>query len=66
MKMVEIRKEKTIDLTTQATRLREEIAEASRRKAMGEVQNVRGIRMMRKDLARILTVIGEQLREETK
>jgi ribosomal protein L29 len=32
---------------------------------MGEVQNVRLIRAKRKDLARLLTVLSEQLTKET-
>jgi ribosomal protein L29 len=35
-----------------------------RRMAMGEVQNVRAVRAKRKDLARMLTVLGEQLAKE--
>lgn len=65
MKVVEIRKLSTAELTKQSTALREEIAELKRRLHSGEVQNVRTIRAKRKDLARVLTVLGEQLREET-
>jgi len=64
MKIVEIRKLSTSDLTTESTKLREEIAELKRRLATGEVQNVRVIRNKRKDLARVLTVLGEQLAKE--
>ncbi len=66
MKIADIRKMKTTDMTTEATKLRTEIAEATRRMRMGEMQNVRTVRAKRKDLARLLTVIGEQLREEAK
>ncbi len=66
MKVAEIRKLSTADITTQTTSLREEIAELRRRVRLGEVQNVRIVRAKRKDLARMLTVLGEQLREETK
>jgi large subunit ribosomal protein L29 len=66
MKVTDIRKLSTQDLTTQSTRLREEIAELKRRVRLGEIQNVRMVRAKRKDLARMLTVLGEQLREETK
>jgi ribosomal protein L29 len=66
MKVVEIRKLSTSDLTTQSTALREEITELKRRLHMGEVQNVRVIRSKRKDLARMLTVLGEALVKETK
>ncbi len=44
--------------------LREEIAELKRRLHMGEVQNVKVIREKRKDLARTLTVLSEQLIKE--
>ena len=65
MKVVEIRKLSTAQLTTDATKLREEIAELRRRLHMGEMQNVRAIRNKRKDLARMLTVLAEQLTKET-
>ncbi len=64
MKIVDIRKLSTKDLTMQSTTLREEIAELRRQYAMGEVQNVRSIRGKRKDLARVLTVLSEQLAKE--
>lgn len=65
MKTVEIRKLKTDELTRETTKLREEIASLKRGLHMGEVQNVRVIRNKRKDLARMLTVLGEQLTKET-
>ena len=64
MKVTEIRKQSTSELTANATSLRDEIAELRRRMHMGEVQNVRVLRTKRKDLARILTVLGEQLSKE--
>lgn len=64
MKITEIRKLSTAELTTESTKLREEIAELKRRNVTGEVQNVRVIRSKRKDLARVLTVLGEQLAKE--
>lgn len=64
MKIAEIRKQSTAELTAESTKLREEIAELKRRLASGEVQNVRVIRGKRKDLARVLTVLGEQLAKE--
>ena len=64
MKIVEIRKLTTGDLANESTKLREEITELKRRLHMGEVQNVRVIRTKRKDLARVLTVLGEQLVKE--
>lgn len=65
MKVVEIRKLSTTELATEATHLREEIAELKRRLHLGELQNVRLIRGKRKDLARMLTVLGEQLAKES-
>jgi len=64
MKIIDIRKYSTADLATESTKLREEIAELRRRVHMGEMQNVRMIRHKRKDLARMLTVLGEQLSKE--
>jgi ribosomal protein L29 len=64
MKIADIRKLSTAELTTESTKLREEIAELKRHLVTGEVQNVRVIRGKRKDLARVLTVLGEQLAKE--
>lgn len=64
MKVAEIRKLSTQELASESTKLREEIAELKRRLHTGEVQNVRVIRNKRKDLARVLTVLGEQLTKE--
>jgi ribosomal protein L29 len=65
MKVVEIRKLKTSELASETTKLREEIAELKRRLHLGELQNVRLIRLKRRDLARMLTVLSEQLAKES-
>jgi len=65
MKIAEIRKISTSDLTAECTKLREEITEMRRRIHMGEMQNIRSIRNKRKDLARMLTVLSEQLAKES-
>ncbi len=65
MKVAEIRKLSTKDLATESTKLRAEIAEMRRRVHMGETTNVRNLRNKRKDLARMLTVLSEQLTKET-
>jgi ribosomal protein L29 len=65
MKIVEIRKLSTSDLTTESTKLRDEIMELKRRMHMGEVQNTKALRNKRKDLARMLTVLSDQLSKET-
>jgi ribosomal protein L29 len=64
MKVTDIRKLSTVELANESTKLREEITELKRRLHMGEVQNVRTLRTKRKDLARMLTVLGEQLTKE--
>jgi ribosomal protein L29 len=66
MKVVDIRKLSTTELTAESTKVREEIAELRRRLSSGEIQNVRLIRGKRKDLARMLTVLSEQLVKEAK
>lgn len=65
MKATEIRKMKTADIMTSVSEAREEIAELRRRIHMGETQNVRVLRAKRKDLARMLTVMSEQLAKES-
>ena len=64
MKVTDIRKLKTVELTVETTKLRAEIAELRRRVHMGENTNVRSLRTKRKDLARMLTVLAEQLSKE--
>ena len=66
MKVTEIRKLSTTELTSESTKLREEITELKRRLHMGEIQNNRVIRNKRKDLARMLTVLSDALMKETK
>ncbi len=65
MKVADIRKFSTAELAKETTKLREEIAEIRRRVHMGETTNVRSLRTKRKDLARMLTVLTEQLSKET-
>jgi ribosomal protein L29 len=64
MKIVEIRKLTTKELATESTKLREEIVELRSHLYSGETQNVRALRNKRKDLARMLTVLTEQLSKE--
>lgn len=64
MKISDIRKLSTTELTTESTKVREEIADLRRRVSSGEIQNVRLIRGKRKDLARMLTVLSDQLVKE--
>lgn len=66
MKVTDIRKLTTADLTKEVQKLREEIAELRRHIYMGDNQNVRAVRTKRKDLARMLTVLSENLVKEAK
>ncbi len=66
MKISDIKKLSTDQLTKDSTQLREEIAQMRQKLALGDVKNVRSIRNKRKDLARMLTVLSEQLTKETK
>ena len=66
MKIADIRKLSTAELATESSKLHEEIASLRRGLHLGEVQNVRIVRSKRKELARILTVLSEQLVKEAK
>jgi ribosomal protein L29 len=66
MKIADIRKLSTQELASETTKLRDEIAELKRRVYLGENENVRSVRGKRKDLARMLTVLSEQLVKEAK
>lgn len=65
MKIVDIRKLSTKELTKQTVSLRDEIAEMRRQIVVGEIKSSRQIRNKRRDLARVLTVLSEQLAKET-
>jgi ribosomal protein L29 len=64
IKMEDIRAMSTEKLAAESTKLRDEIAEMRRRVHMGEMQNTRTLRTKRRDLARMLTVLSEQLSKE--
>ncbi len=64
MKIVDIRKLTTEQLTVESSKLRDEIAEMRRQIVLGELSASRSIRGKRKDLARMLTVLTEQLTKE--
>ncbi len=66
MKLADIRKFSTEELTKETVKLKDEIAELRRHIYMGDNQNVRSVRNKRKDLARMLTVLSEQLVKEAK
>ncbi len=60
----EIRKMKTDELIKKTQELKSDIVEMKRRIHLGETQNVRAIRVKRRELARMLTVLSEQLTKE--
>jgi len=64
MKVTEIRKLSTSELTKQSSALRDEIVSLKRSNIMGESRNVRLVKHKRKDLARVLTVLAEHLAKE--
>lgn len=64
MKIADIRKLSTNELAVESSKLRDEIVELKRRLYSGEAQNTRVLRGKRKDLARMLTVMSEQLAKE--
>ncbi|HEX5456314.1 MAG TPA: 50S ribosomal protein L29 [Candidatus Saccharimonadales bacterium] len=64
MKIAEVRKMDTKELVNSIEKLRQEIAELRRSVHMGENSNVRMIRTKRRELARMLTVMSEQLAKE--
>ena len=66
MKIADIRKLSTQELAAETVKLRDEIADLKRHIYMGDNQNVRSVRNKRKDLARMLTVLSEQLVKEAK
>jgi large subunit ribosomal protein L29 len=64
MKVTEIRKMSTDELTKQLPAINQEIAELRKHLYSGETQNVRALRSKRKDLARVYTVLSEKLQKE--
>ncbi len=66
MKINDIRKLSTSDLTDQSTKLRDEIFDLKHQLRLGQLTNVKIIKLKRKELARMLTVLSEQLLKETK
>lgn len=65
MKIIEVRKMTTEELTKQTSAIQMEIIEMRRRLYSGETQNLRALRSKRKDLARVYTVLGEKLQKES-
>ncbi len=66
MKIMDIRKLSTTELSTESVKLRTEIYDLKHKLLLGQINNVKLIKIKRKDLARVLTVLSEQLLKETK
>jgi ribosomal protein L29 len=64
LKTEDIRKMSAKELINISSELRTEIAEIRRRIHLGETQNSRVLRVKRRDHARVLTILGEQLSKE--
>jgi large subunit ribosomal protein L29 len=64
MKITDVRKMTTEELTKQVPAIQDEIVQLRRRLYSGEAQNVRALRTKRKDLARVYMVLGEKLQKE--
>ena len=66
MKMTDIRKLSTSDLSKESVKLKNEIFELKHKLILGQITNVKLIKIKRRDLARVLTVLSEQLIKEAK
>lgn len=64
MKVAELRKQKPADLSKLLTSTQKELADARRGLAAGELVNPRVITTHRKTIARIMTVMSEQINKE--
>jgi large subunit ribosomal protein L29 len=63
MKSRELRQKSIEELNNTEGELREQLFKLRFQKATGQIQNPSKIRMVRKDLARVLTIRAERLRE---
>ncbi len=63
MKAQELRQKSIQELSSTEGELREQLFKLRFQKATGQIQNPVKIRQVRKDIARLLTIRGERLRE---
>jgi len=56
----EIKKMSTEDLNSKVYSLKEEYFDLRRKKAVGQLENVKHVKEVRKDIARIYTVLNER------
>lgn len=64
MKVAELRKQKPAELSKLLTSTQKDLADARRGLAAGELVNPRVITIHRKTIARIMTVMSEQINKE--
>jgi len=60
MKIEEIKKMSTEDLNSKVYSLKEEYYDLRRKKAVGQLENVKHVKEVRKDIARIYTILKER------
>ncbi len=60
MKIEEIKKMSTEDLNSKVYSLKEELYDLRRKKAVGQLENLSHVKEVRKDIARIYTVLRER------
>lgn len=60
MKTQELKSKGETELRAELDRLRKETQEVTGKMRLGQVKNVRQVRAMRKDIARILTLLATQ------
>lgn len=60
MKIEEIKKMSTEDLNGKVYSLKEEYYDLRRKKAVGQLENVKHVKEVRKDIARIYTILKER------
>jgi large subunit ribosomal protein L29 len=63
MKTLELRQKSIGELNNTENELREQLFKLRFQKATGQIQNPVKIRMVRKDIARLMTIRAERLRE---
>jgi large subunit ribosomal protein L29 len=64
MKAVEVRRKSVDELNEQLTQLRKERFNLRFQKATGQLEGTGRVRQVRRDIARILTILGERAKAE--
>jgi large subunit ribosomal protein L29 len=62
MKANEIREKSIQDLSSEESKIREELFKLNLRRGLEQLENPKRIKLLKKDLARILTVKNEKIR----